>query len=71
MAASSVGPRKDVLARLGRTPVEVPEEMTVAETTEWVAEDVAKAESALIVEKAKPKPRRGVVDSLEPIVDGE
>jgi hypothetical protein len=79
MTANSKGPREDAVGdggeafdetELAATP-ELPSELTVAETLDWVSGDKAKAKVALEAEQKRDKPRSGVVDGLSSLVNDE
>ena len=79
MAANSVGPRPDAEGDGGEyvepgdsveTP-ELPEDLTVPETIDWVSGDKARAQVALDAENDREKPRAGVVDGLQTLVSDE
>lgn len=54
----------------GEAPVEVPEDLSAAETLDWVSNDKARAEAALKSEKKSGDGARGsLVQSLERIVN--
>lgn len=54
----------------GEAPVALPEDLTVAETLDWVSNDKARAEAALKGEKKSGDGARGsLVQSLENIVN--
>lgn len=79
MAANSRGPRPDAAdtreatADVEETVVvpELPEDLTVQETLDWVSGDKAKAKVALEAEEKRESPRSGVVGGLQKLVDDE
>ena len=79
MAARSKGKRPDALKRDKNEPLEVlevqydvPKDMTVAETEDWVSGDKVRARAALDAEnKRKDGPRSSLVTSLERLANDE
>lgn len=79
MAANSKGPRADATdSRKPNTDTdesvvtgELPKDLTVQETLDWVAGDKAKAKIALDAEEGREKPRSGVIDGLKALVNDE
>lgn len=79
MAANSRGPRPDApdtreaTADVEKTVVtgELPEDLTVQETLDWVSGDKAKAKVALEAEEGREHPRNGVVGPLQRLVNDE
>jgi hypothetical protein len=78
MAARSKGKRPDALKRDKNEPLEVlevqydvPENMTVAETEDWVSGDKVRAQAALDEERKRKEPRSSLVTSLERLANDE
>lgn len=79
MAANSRGPREGADSREpGPEDIvdavetgELPEDLTVQETLDWVSGDKAKAKIALEAEEKRDSPRSGVTSALQRLVNDE
>ena len=73
MTANSKGPREDLgKGESGEVVTgELPKDLTVAETIDWVSGDKAKAKIAIEAEEKRDKPRSGVIDGLHALVNDE
>jgi hypothetical protein len=79
MAANSRGPRpgapdtRQAAVKVEETVVtgELPDDLTVQETLDWVSGDKAKAKIALDAEEKRENPRSGVTGALQRLVDDE
>jgi hypothetical protein len=74
MAANSQGPRANRRKATSNNPhkvieefpeIQVPADLTIAETEEWVGEDPARAKAALAAEEEREHPRTTLIDKLK------